>query len=566
MKSFTSVLILVLFFGTSINSPAIAQRSGTKAVEKIKDEGYNNSRVMNILSYLTDVCGSRLTWSPEYKRAADWAGSQLREWGLENVRYDRFGPVGKGWTLRDFTLRIVEPLTTPLIAYPKAWSPSLKKAVADVVYLDVQSLDDFERFKGKLKGKFVLINEPADVKAHFEPEGRRHADSVLLRMANAAAIESQRQRRRGGQTPRMALDNMDSVRAFVRTFMPDADSARIVRFIREQVVGPQKLLFTQQEGALAALTVGRGDGGTIFVQQAIFPQKAGEERVSIFDPKAKNFIPQVALAAEHYNRMVRMIQHGQTVKLEMGINVQESNPDSGFSIIGEIPGTDLKDEIVMIGAHFDSWQAGTGATDNAAGSAVCMEAMRIIRKLITDHNLKPRRTIRIALWGGEEQGLFGSRAYVAKHLASRDSAESDLKTTPAYDRFSVYFNYDNGTGRIRGVYMQGNEAARPVFRQWLSELSDPTAQTLTLQNTGGTDHLPFDGAGLPGFQFIQDPVEYSTRTHHSNMDVFDRIQEEDVKQSSVVMALFAFNAASMDSLFPRKPKAPSRPQQVGSNE
>jgi Zn-dependent M28 family amino/carboxypeptidase len=252
-----------------------------------------------------------------------------------------------------------------------------------------------------------------------------------------------------------------------------------------------------------------------------------------------------------------MIQKGQKLEMEMELEVEFTPVDSAFNIIGEIPGTDLKDEVVMIGGHFDSWHAGTGATDNGTGSAVCMEAMRILESL----GLKPRRTIRIGLWAGEEEGLLGSRAYVTSHFGEREGGAAgmfggpsgNVKTKPEYEKFSVYFNNDNGTGKVRGVYMQGNEAARPIFRAWLEPFARTGASTLSLSNTGGTDHLSFDGIGLPGFQFIQDPIEYETRTHHSNMDVYDRAQEEDLKQAAAIMASFAYNSASRDEKFPRKP-------------
>ncbi|MBI4417151.1 MAG: M20/M25/M40 family metallo-hydrolase [Ignavibacteriales bacterium] len=350
------------------------------------------------------------------------------------------------------------------------------------------------------------------------------------------------------------------------------DSAAIARLLKQAQFNAKKLEFCMQQGAAAILDAGRGDGGTIFVQQATVPYapKSISEifgaRASAYDPDAPKILPQVSLAAEHYNRIVRMIQKGQTVTMEMNLEVEFTKPDSSFNVIAEIPGTDLRDEVVMIGAHFDSWQAGTGATDNATGSAVCMEAVRIIQKL----GLKPRRTIRIGLWGGEEQGLHGSREYVKEYLGQRKQADvlqaimggadEPLETKPAYDNFQVYFNNDNGSGKVRGVYLQGNDNARPIFRAWLDAIGDTDAKTLTLSNTGGTDHLSFDAIGLPGFQFIQDPIEYDTRTHHSNMDVFDRAQAEDMKQGSIMMAIFAYHAAMMDGKFPRKPMPQMRLQ------
>jgi Zn-dependent M28 family amino/carboxypeptidase len=332
-----------------------------------------------------------------------------------------------------------------------------------------------------------------------------------------------------------------------------------------------------------------GDGGTIFVQQASVPQPCLEnpfapgapKQIQAYDKMAPQIIPQVVLAVEHYNRIARMIEAGEKVKMNVDLAVEWQDKDPmGYNTVAEIPGSDLKDEVVMLGGHMDSWHAGTGATDNGAGVAVAMEAMRILQAL----NLKPRRTIRVALWTGEEQGLLGSKAYVTEHfgkletpaapagapVASASPAPSPapgvLVTKPDYEKFSSYFNLDNGTGKIRGVYLQGNEAVRPLFRQWLMPFRDRPedktgpvwgATTLSISNTGGTDHLSFDAIGLPGFQFIQDEIEYDTRTHHSNEDVFDRIQGDDLKQAATIMAAFIYNAAMQDEKLPRKP-APGR--------
>lgn len=581
--------IVFFFFALAIVVTAVApaqmiEKFDTAAVNKIKDEGMNRSQVMELLSWLTDVHGPRLTNSPEYTQAAEWAAAKLKEWGLQNVYFDKWGPFGRGWTLKRFSANLTAPRAFPIIAYPKAWTQGLKGTVSgEVVYLDAKNEEELQKYKGQLKGKFVLVSDPRQLQAHFTPEGIRLADSVLLRMANAdMPAGGQRRLQFPNMAQVMALpaaQRDSALRVLVRQFMPEADEAVVRRIIQNFAgpqMGPRKLEFAQNEGAVAVLDIGRGDGGTIFVQSASVvypPNTPPDQRVNVYNEKAPKSVPQVTVAAEHYNRMVRMIQRGQKLKMEMQLEVEFTKPDSGFNIIAEIPGTDLKDEIVMIGAHFDSWHSGTGATDNATGTAVCMEAVRILQKL----GLKPRRTIRIGLWGGEEQGLLGSRAYVAKTFAEVEGdgqaprgggpggrQGSELKTKPAYEKFSVYFNNDNGTGKVRGVYMQGNEAARPIFRAWLAPFVSMDAATLTLNNTSGTDHLSFDAVGLPGFQFIQDPVEYDTRTHHSNMDVWDRVQENDVKQASVIMAAFAYNAAMRDGKFPRKP-AQERPRPAGSN-
>jgi hypothetical protein len=538
------------------------EKVDTTAVARIKDEGLKNSHVMEILSTLSDVYGPRLGWSPEFRRAADWAGKELKGWGLQNVHYQHWAPLGKGWTLKNFYAMVRTPVPFPVIAYPAAWSPGIDETEADVVYLDVKKVEDFDAFKGKLKGKYVLLSPPVELKPHFEPQGLRLADSVLLKMANADFQPGRRGGRRGfGRVP-----TLDSMFVVMRQFAPDVDSATVIQRWQEMQVNPRKLEFAQKEGAVAAITEGRGDGGTLLVQSATVPQSPDipfNQRVSPYDPKAPEIIPQVVFATEHYNRIVRMLRMGEKVKLDMNLEVATTKADSGFNIIGEIPGTDLKDEIVMIGAHFDSWHSGTGATDNGTGSAACMEAMRILETVMKSSGLKPRRTIRIGLWGSEEEGLIGSREYVSAVFGKREAdpgggfpgggGGGELKTTPEYDKLSVYLNHDNGSGRVRGIYLQGNEAARPIFRSWLTAYGDPTAQTITIQNTGGTDHQSFDGIGLPGFQFIQDPLEYDSRTHHYNMDVYDRAQEPDMKQAATIIAVFAYTAANRDAKFPRKP-------------
>jgi hypothetical protein len=549
MKRYHILVIGICLFATSIAFTQAAQEKiDTAAVSAIKSEAMDHSQVMEILSYLSDVYGPRLTWSPEYRQAAEWAGSKLKEWGLQNVHYEGWTPMGKGWTLRRFYAEVTEPRAFPLIAYPKAWSPGAKGTVrGEAVYLKAKTEQDLQKYKGKLKNAFVLLDEPRPLQAHFKPDATRLTDSALVRLADAGPEKG----------------------AMFR-----ADSAMIQRFIQQMQLNAQKVEFCQNEGATALFNVSPGDDGTIYVQGASVPTAPKSladlfsARTNPYSADAPKILPQVVVSSEQYNRMVRMIEKGERPKIELHLEVAFTKPDSGFNIIAEIPGTDLKDEVVMIGGHFDTWHSGTGATDNGSGSAVCLEAVRILEKL----GLKPRRTIRIGLWGGEEEGLDGSRAYVTQHFAERSGdflsqmmgGGGEVKTKPGYEKFSVYFNNDNGTGKVRGVYLQGNEGVRPIFREWLSAYNDPTAQTLTLSNTGGTDHLSFDGVGLPGFQFIQDPIDYGTRTHHSNMDVWDRAQENDLKQASAIMAVFAYNAAMRPDLFPRKPMPAPRPT-TGTN-
>ena len=545
------------------------ERVDTSVVSKIRAEGITNSQIMDLMSSLCDVYSPRLAWSPEYRRGADWVVRKLGEWGIAPVVFDRCAPTGKGWTLKDFSATITKPVAYPLIAFPAAWSPGLNAKEAEVLYLNADKPDGLEKYRGRLKGKFVLVSEPAEVSPRFEPLATRLADSVLLRLANADIQAGRRGGRRGPWSPRLNAQNIDSAIAATIAAFPDADTAGMRRRVMGMQMAPLKLRFALQEGALAILTAGAGDGGNVLVQAASLPRPdddAGFQRIGAYDPKAPATVPQVVVAAEHYNRMIRMLLKGEKVSLKMNLQVAVTPPDSAFNIIAEIPGTDLADEVVMLGGHFDTWHSGTGATDNNTGTATCMEAMRILRILAEKHGMKPRRTIRMALWDAEEQGLIGSREYVSETFARWDtSARSgeaserstpSLITKPSYEKLSVYFNHDNGAGRIRGIYLQGNEATRPIFRAWLTAFGDPTAQTISLRNTSGTDHTSFDAVGLPGFQFIQDPLDYGTRTHHFSMDVFERVVEDDMKQAASLMTFFVYNAATRDGKFPRKAMVP----------
>jgi hypothetical protein len=535
----TAILLAIALIAHLAAAQSPQEKIDLEAIDKIKEEGLKRSRVMEILSYITDVSGPRLTGSPNFKVAAEWAKNKLAEWGLENARLEAWGPFGRGWSLESFTASMLEPYYSPLIAYPKAWSPSTDGTLrGEVVYLDAKTEADLEKYRGRLKGAIVLIAPPRQVKAHFEPEAVRLSDERLLAMANADPAPQFRPRE---LTPEQRASQQLMAKKWQLCF---SEGAAVV-------------LEPSREGDSRS----GGDGGTIYVQSVTMPAPPDappDMRPRPWAKDAPQAIPQLVVAVEHYNRMIRILEKGGRVKLEIGIKSRFHEDDlMGYNVLAELPGTDLKDEIVMLGAHFDSWHSGTGATDNAAGSAVCLEAIRILKSL----GIKPRRTIRIALWGGEEQGLLGSRAYVEKHLARRTQLNPpQFEFKPEYEKFSVYFNLDNGTGRIRGVYMQGNEAVRPIFRAWLAPFKDMGAATLTIQSTGGTDHLAFDAVGLPGFQFIQDPIEYGTRTHHSNMDVYERIQEEDLKQAAVIMASFVYNAAMRGEKLPRKSLPAQQPQ------
>src|SRR2546421_8059145 len=551
-----SAIVATLFYALLFQTLAVNAQQPTQQpsstrdpndpIERIKDEGMNRSQVMQILSYLSDVIGPRLTASPNLKRANEWTRDKLAEWGLQNAHLEAWGPFGRGWTLKSFSAQVSEPQDVPLIAYPKAWSPGLNGTLnADVIYVDARDEAGLEKFRGKLKGVIVLTTPMPEVKAHFEPLGTRRDEKNLLGLADA--LDPTMIPRRPPQVnPQQRADAMFQAK---------------------------KLQFFVNEGAaLLADPSRRGDGGTIFVQSATVQQPFIENpfapgaprRLQPWDKDAPKIVPQIVVAVEHYNRIARMIQAGEKVKMAVNLAVEFQDKDPmAYNTVAEIPGTDLKDQIVMLGGHMDSWHSGTGATDNGAGVATAMEAVRILQAL----KLQPRRTIRVALWSGEEEGLYGSRNYVIQHLGSlgdgsvdalrvigggQQGAPQKLNTKPDYDKFDVYFNLDNGTGKIRGVYLQGNEAVRPLFRQWLMPFRDMGAETLSISNTGGTDHLSFDAIGLPGFQFIQDEIEYDTRTHHSNQDVFDRIQADDMKQNAVIMAAFIYRAAMMDDKIPRK--------------
>jgi carboxypeptidase Q len=507
---------------------ALAQdKPDLAAIYKIKEEGLSRSQVMEVLSYLTDVYGPRLAGSPNIRKAGEWVQQKLKEWGLANVHAEPY-ELGRSWELKRFQAHMVEPTYAPLIAFPKAWAPGTNGLVrGEAVRVDIGGEADIEKYRGKLKGMFVLSQPPEDLSPHFTPDAKRYTDEDL---AGLAMMPEPGQRRRFG--PRPGFMNRE-----------------LARKVNE---------FYVSEGVAAVLDPGRGDDGTIFVA-------GGGQR----DVKAPPVPPQVSLAAEHYNRLCRILDKKIKVTLEIEVQADYLSQDlNDFDILAELPGTDKKDELVMVGGHFDSWQAGTGAADNAVGSAVAMEVMRILK----DSGLKPRRTVRMALWGGEEAGLMGSRAYVSAHFASRPTPPANLERgseefrkwmqanagapptlKPEYAKLSGYFNYDNGTGKIRGIYLQGNEELRPVFTAWLAPFADMGATTVTIRNTGGTDHQSFDAVGLPGFQFIQDPIDYGTRVHHSNMDVYDRLLAGDVMQSAVVIATFVYQTAMRDQLLPRKP-------------
>jgi len=473
LKKLLSLLFSLMFI-CSISAQEMANDDLNKIIQK---HGLEQSQVMDIASWICDIYGPRLTGSPMLDKATEWAVGQLKDWKMENVHTESWGPFGRGWEMTHFEMHAAAPNYFPIIAYPKAWSPATDGTITgEVIYLDAASEEELQKYKGKLKGKFVLMDTLRVLKEWEKPLATRYDSEKLLELANAPE-----------PTPRSFRNYRGSGAKFIKAMMA----------------------FLEKETPAVLLTRSyKGDLGTVFVSSA----RATEGRSWKKDAKV---IPQATISVEHYNRIFRMLNKGLTVKLSMNLQVKFSNPDGmEHNILADISGTDLKDEVVMFGAHFDSWHSATGATDNGAGSAVMMEVARILKETIKESGIQPRRTLRLALWTGEEQGLLGSRAYVKDHLAVTDTFGNYIATKPMQEKISSYYNLDNGTGKIRGIYLQGNEAARPVFRAWLDPFKEMGANTITLSNTGGTDHRSFDAVGVPGFQFIQDPVAYWSRTHH----------------------------------------------------
>lgn len=526
-----SITLLLLFpvylTGQSIDSPDV----DLEITEKIIEEGTERSQVMEIASWLTDVYGPRLTNSPQMKNANEYTRNRLTEMGLENAHLDQWGPFGKGWELKRFAMHATTPHTYfPVTAFPKAWSPGYDEPVeGEVIFLTVESPVDLEKYRGTLRNKFVMMDYPQGSEPGWDPIARRTSDERLLDLANASEQISSR----GPRTPNPA--------ALARAHM------------RYDI-----MKFLQEEQPLALLDYGyRGWYGQIAVSSAAMPVEPGTswgDALRAHQANEKDIITQVSLMREHYGRIFRMLEKDVPVTIEMDMRTQFQEDDLyGYNTIAEIPGTDpdLKDEVVMLGAHLDSWHAATGATDNASGSSVMMEAVRILKTI----GAEPRRTIRIALWSGEEQGLNGALNYVGDEFADAEGSwneSGDIEKKPGYDNFSAYYNIDNGTGQVRGIYLQQNETLRPLFRTWLQPFDDWDATTVSFQNTGSTDHIAFDRVGLPGFQFIQDPIEYSTMTHHSNMDYYERLVEQDLQRTAVIVATFVYHTAMLDEKLPRK--------------
>jgi len=495
------LLALTATAATAQSGATVQERIYLDVIERIRDEGLNRSQIEELGGYLTDVIGPRLTGSPAMMRANEWTASKLREWGLQNVVVEPWGEFGRGWEREWYRGRIVEPFAQPLHAQPVAWTGSTKGLVkGPAVIVDVEDEADLARFKGKLKNAFVLLQPPSEIGPEFEPRDRRILLDDLLTdpwtmVPPTVAGQPQQQR-------------------------------RMEEFRRRQQLRAALNEFLAAEGAAAVLSPSPWTYGILRVGGS-----------SGRDPNSPIPLPELVVSHEQYGLLWRNAKRGVPVTLEVEVKNRFYEDDlKAYNTLGDIPGTDKADEYVMLGAHLDSWHTGTGATDNAAGSIVMMEAVRILKAI----GVQPRRTIRIALWSGEEQGLLGSRAWVRNNEA-------------LWPKISAYVNVDNGTGRLRGIWDQSNAAAIPIFEQILWPFKDLGVVVVRHGNTGGTDHLAFDAVGVPGFNFIQDPIEYSIRTHHSNADTFERLVIEDLKQAAVVVASTVYHLAMRDEMMPRKP-------------
>jgi hypothetical protein len=512
--------------------------------QRIRDEGLNHSHVMEFASALADGIGPRLTGSPNLAKANAWTRDTLTKIGLANAHLEDWGEFGLGWQQLNTWARMVEPDTAVLILQATPWSPSTPGPVTgDVAFVDIQTEKDFDRYNGKLAGRIVLLGAMRAVPPLDKPLFERNTAQTLEDVAEFPVSEGVP----GAMTPEMRA-RMQARRE--RFMLID----KIAQFLADEKVAA--VIEPSRDGAN-----GGGSGGTFFDDNG-----ATLGRTPYLVDKAVK-IPVAVAAIESYGRLYRLVQAHVPVQVQIEVETKVTGEhEHGYDTIAEIPGTDpnLKDQVVMLGGHLDSWIAGTGAADNGAGTVVAMEAVRILEAL----GVKPRRTIRIALWTGEEQGLFGSRGYCRDHFGSAKlstapdqmqlpefmrRAAGPLEVKPEQKLISAYFNVDNGSGKIRGIYTQGNAAVAPIFAQWMAPLKDLDVTTITERNTGGTDHLSFDAVGIPGFQFIQDNLDYESRAHHSNEDVYERLMPADLKQIATVEAIFVYNVAMRDQMMPRKP-------------
>ncbi len=506
------MLIAVILFAMGL--PLFPQETANdlEIVYKIRQEGQRNSDIEKLAYIMTDLAGPRLTGSAGIDRANEIARAKLAEYGLTNVRIEEVSDFSRGgWDLSKAYAAMVAPYYNNFSVTPVAWTAGTNGPVrGEVVLVDIKTLDDIEKYRGKLNGKIIMTPSTTQYEVSFEPLATRLTDEELKNLAMADA--GGRPSRRGVPGDYMAMRELRN---------------KINEFLRSENI---------------LMSISQGNAFNI-------PRSTG----SGYDGKSTPPVTEINIPQEAYGRMERMLKNGEKVEVEADIKAVFTPGKKVYNVIAEIPGTDpkLKDQVVLLGGHIDSWHGGTGAADNASGCIVMMEAIRILKAL----DVKPRRTIRVALWGGEEQGLYGSRGYVSKYLFDREKNEKK----PGFDKFSVYFNMDNGTGRYRGIYLQENLLARPLFEKWMEPVKDMGFTTITGRNTGGTDHQSFDGAGLPGFQFIQDEIEYG-RGYHTLADTRERLLVPDLRHNAIITAWMAWNAAMQDQLFPRKPEMKSTQQ------
>jgi hypothetical protein len=511
--------------------------------ERIRDEGFQHGKVMEFAEALDDGIGPRLTGSPNMAKANAWTRDTLTAIGLSNAHLEDWGDFGMGWYQINTWARMVSPDPEPLWMEAVPWSPATKGPVrGEVVYVPLTDEKELDALKGKLAGKIVLLGAMRPTPDLTEPLFHRYTDQELKDMESFEVP---------GAPPAAEVPPIEQ---------------RIAAILRVLKLRGEAMNMMAAEGVAAVITPSR-DGAQGGGTGMIFDDSLSGLTLDAYDPAHRETIPTAVMMIEHYDRLARMVEHHVPVTVEVNIETKFiGDQEHGYNTVAEISGTDprLEDEVVMVGGHLDSWIAGTGATDNGAGAVAAMEAMRILKAL----DVHPRRTIRIALWSGEEEGEFGSEGYVKQHFgtyskpATPDTSglpsflvpeRGKLTTTGEWEKLDAYYNLDNGAGKIRGVYAQSNWAIGPIFKQWIAPLRDLGVTTVTERNTGFTDHESFDKVGLPGFEFLQDPLAYDTRTHHSNMDTFDRLHQADLEQAAVVEAIFLWNTSQRDAMMPRKP-------------
>jgi hypothetical protein len=486
-------------------------------IARIKIEAIQNSKVMETVSMICDVHGPRLTGSTEYKEAADWCVSQLQDWGISNAALETWPNSKNAWSIKKFDIAMTAPRYDRIIGYPEAWTPPTHGLISgEPMLVEIDSKDDFEEYEGKLDGKIIMNGKVSGSNPNFQPVGERVTADELAEMHGALNTSQPNVYKKGGRSYRQRQRERNQ--------------------------------FYLDQGVAAVIEPSWKDHAIVTATSSN----------PAYDPDST--VPSFIISKEQYGRIQRILETETPVTIELQLETEFSQDSVGYNVVAEIPGTDrkLKDQVVMIGAHLDSWHAGTGATDNGANCATMMEVMRILKKI----NFEPRRTIRIGLWGGEEQGYLGSHGYVKKHFGNTET----LELLPEHENLSAYLNIDNGSGKIRGIHLQGNEYARPIFKQLLEPFDYLDANTITSQSTSGTDHIPFNWIGLPAFQFIQDPIEYFATTWHTNLDVYEALLPDDIKQNVAIIASLVYHLAMRDDKMPREdmPELPAK--QVENND